>query len=215
MKGKLIVFEGIDGSGKTSLSSLLVRKLIREGYSSIWDKEPTDRLRKDYPAIFSSSTVENSKQIFGAQSSYFHRNELNFFLLDRFTHEQKLKSDLEENDFLILDRYILSTMAYQGNCECLEKQFSFIAKLNQGFLHPHLCFFLKINPNMALKRIMTNRSKSYFEHDLSRIAKNYDQAIDTFIQYFPNTKLIPLEASKSSKVLLKEVYQIIKDLFLT
>jgi dTMP kinase len=103
-KGLLIVFEGTDGTGKSTQLQLLNRYLVSEGYPVISTREPTDgrygkKIRKLY-----TNRCDCSRQ-----------QELELFLADRREHvEQLIIPALHEGKIILCDRYFLSTAAYQG-----------------------------------------------------------------------------------------------------
>ncbi len=135
-----IVFEGIDGTGKSTQVNLLAEALRAQGREVITSKEPTDgphgsRLRD------SAETGRLSPQ-----------EELDLFHLDRKEHvESLIKPALARDAVVILDRYFFSTMAYQGirGFDPLE-----IRKTNEEFAPlPDFVFVLELNLDTALDRI--------------------------------------------------------------
>lgn len=135
-----IVFEGIDGTGKSTQVRLLAKTLRDRGHEVVSSKEPTDgpigtRLRQ------SAATGRLSP-----------REELDLFHADRREHvAQLIKPALARGATVILDRYFFSTMAYQGarGFDPLE-----IRRLNESFapLPDHL-FLLESDLETALERI--------------------------------------------------------------
>jgi len=135
-----IVFEGIDGTGKSTQVDLLAKALRATGLEVIPSKEPTDgphgtRLRQ------SANTGRLSPQ-----------EELDLFHLDRREHvENLIKPALERGAVVILDRYFFSTMAYQG-----ARGFdpAAIRETNEAFAPlPDLVFILELDLEIALGRI--------------------------------------------------------------
>lgn len=135
-----IVFEGIDGTGKSTQVKLLADALQAQGREVIVSKEPTDgphgtRLRQ------SAETGRLSAQ-----------EELDLFHLDRKEHvENLIKPALARGAVVILDRYFFSTMAYQGirGFDPIK-----IRKTNEAFAPlPDHVFILELDLNTALSRI--------------------------------------------------------------
>lgn len=135
-----IVFEGIDGTGKSTQVRLLAEALKSSGQEVITSKEPSDgphgtRLRN------SAETGRLSPQ-----------KELDLFHLDRQEHIGSLiHPALSRGATVILDRYFFSTMAYQGirGFDPLE-----IRKTNETFAPlPDIVFLLELDLDQALKRI--------------------------------------------------------------
>jgi dTMP kinase len=103
-KGLLIVFEGTDGTGKSTQLRLLAQRLKEKGLDVVSSFEPTNgTYGKKIRALYS-----NRKDI-------SRENELELFLADRKEHVQTLIAPaLADGKVVLLDRYYLSTIAYQG-----------------------------------------------------------------------------------------------------
>ena len=103
-KGLLIVFEGIDGTGKSTQMSLLARHLREKGFAVIETREPTNgQFGQQIRALYTNRNGVSPEQ------------ELELFLADRREHVHKvLTPALQEGKIILCDRYFLSTAAYQG-----------------------------------------------------------------------------------------------------
>jgi dTMP kinase len=139
-EGMLIVFEGIDGTGKSSHAKRLASYFSSLGREVVLSHEPTNgpwgrKLRE------SASTGR-----LGAEE------ELEYFLRDRKEHvEQLINPSLAEGKVVILDRYYFSTMAYQGLRGFDPEQ---IRQKNEAFAPvPNLLIVLDLDVDLALQRI--------------------------------------------------------------
>jgi dTMP kinase len=107
-RGLLIVFEGIDGSGKTTHVRLLDQRLRRAGYDVVCLKEPTEgpwgqKLRQ---------LAQHGRQEIPPTT------ELEWFLQDRREDvEHNIQPALARGQIVVLDRYYFSTIAYQGTLQ--------------------------------------------------------------------------------------------------
>ena len=135
-----IVFEGIDGTGKSTQVDKLAETLKEAGHQVVTSKEPTDgpfgtRLRQ------SASTGRLSPQ-----------EELDLFHRDRREHvETLIKPALARGETVILDRYYFSTMAYQGVRGFDPEE---IRAINEEFAPaPDHVFLLELDLDTALDRI--------------------------------------------------------------
>ena len=139
-KGILIVFEGIDGGGKTSQAKRLEDVLRDKGFDTIYFREPSD---SRWGRAIREKALEND--------SLTPQEELDLFLNDRRENvEKNLKPALAAHRIVILDRYYFSTMAYQGAKGLDPEQ---IRKTNEGFaVLPDLVFILDLDPAKGLKR---------------------------------------------------------------
>jgi dTMP kinase len=143
-RGKLIVFEGTDGTGKSTQLQLLGHYLRDKGYSILTTREPT-------------------RGLFGQKirSLYMHRNqcsldeELELFLADRREHVEKvLAPALEQEKIILCDRYFLSTVAYQG-ARGLDPEH--ILELNRFAPDPDLALLFQAPLDTGLSRITRGR----------------------------------------------------------
>ena len=151
MKGKFIVIEGIDGCGKTTqideLSKWLPNGgLIKEGSKLITTREPGgSHLGKRLRGLILDNNKNNKPSSLA---------ELLLYSADRAEHVSKLISPaLNNNNWVISDRFADSTLAYQGygrniNLEIIKNIESIVC---QGEF-PDLTFFLEISPEESIFR---------------------------------------------------------------
>ena len=145
--GVLIVFEGIDGSGKTSQVRRLAQRLIDLGYHVVTSKEPTDG---PYGRRIKLIAAEGREGVTA-------RQELDLFLKDREEHVREVVGPaLDAGRIVILDRYYFSSMAYQG---ALGIDPDLIQRENEAFAPvPDIVVLFEISPKESLGRIVRGRS---------------------------------------------------------
>ena len=103
-RGKLIVFEGTDGTGKSTQLKLLANHLETQGYPVIVTREPTN-----------GSYGQQIRNLYNNRQQYTREEELELFLADRKEHVQELiEPCLQQGKIILCDRYYFSTAAYQG-----------------------------------------------------------------------------------------------------
>ncbi|HBA96917.1 MAG TPA: dTMP kinase, partial [Lachnospiraceae bacterium] len=106
-KGHFIVFEGIDGSGKTTQIDLLKKHIEENGFICYKTKEPTDGPVGSLLRQCLAGSVQTDEMTLAA-----------LFAADRLDHilnnQNGLLKKLDEGISVISDRYILSTYAYQS-----------------------------------------------------------------------------------------------------
>ena len=170
-----IVIEGIDGSGKTSLSNNLVNKLNELGKSSIRFSEPTSFESGKYIRKFLKGDILLSK-----------KEQIDAFIFDREVSVLKnIKPALQDNKIVVLDRYYYSTAAYQAS-EDFSPEEILNLNLEKKFPKPDLLFYINIQPELAYKRISSrNDQKEIFESidELTKINLNFHAVL-------PSTKII-------------------------
>ena len=146
MMGKLITFEGIDGSGKTTQINLLEKKFIEAGYSFIILREPggTDLSEKIRKILLD----RNNMQLSSITES------LLFVAARSQLMSEKILPALKKDQLVICDRFMDSTVAYQGYGRELDKKI--INQLNEfatNTLIPDLTFIFDVDPLEAKNRL--------------------------------------------------------------
>ncbi len=140
-KGLFIVFEGIDGAGKTTQAHLLVERLKKHLRDAIYLKEPTN-----------GPWGEKIRQIAThGREGVTPDEELDYFIKDREEDsKQNIIPALQEGRVVVMDRYLYSNAAYQG---ALGFDPEMIFEKNRHFPQADAVFFLEIAPEGGLKRV--------------------------------------------------------------
>lgn len=220
MKGKIIVIEGTDCSGKQTQSELLLKRLIQDGvkvekFSFPNYDSPTGKivagpiLGKNYvcESFFSDVTKVDSKVI----SLYY--------AIDRKYNINKINESINNGINVILDRYTYSNMAFQGaklnsDNEKLEL-FSWLEKLEFEFLElpkSDINIFLHM-PTSAIINLVKNRDESADEHEKN--PEYLKKAEDTYILMSKKYKFKTIECHKNNKIrtiedINEELYNYVK-----
>ena len=151
MKGKFIVFEGIDGSGKTTqinqLSKWLVKTdIIPENNQLVITREPggTD-LGKSIRSLLLNTSREKSPDSI---------TELLLYAADRSQHVNEIiRPTLNKGDWVISDRFCGSTLAYQGYGRKLDiKLIKDLENIATQGVSPDITFMLDIPVEESIKR---------------------------------------------------------------
>ena len=193
MKGKFIVFEGIDGSGKTIQAQLLFEYLKKRGFDVILTREPTDGpigklIRSALKKKWKAANV-TLQLLFSADRSHHLATEI--------------IPSVEEGKIVISDRYAFSTIAY-GSLDIDEK---WLEEINSKFIQPDVIFILDLPVDIAIDRIKSNRSViELFEEKekLEKIRKTYL----TLAEKYPNCYVI--DATKSVEEIHSEIKEVVE-----
>ncbi|MEM9081923.1 MAG: dTMP kinase [Verrucomicrobiota bacterium] len=171
LSGTLIVFEGIDGTGKSTQVHLLADALRKQGHTVVTSFEPTNG-----PA---GQRLRQSMR----EGRLSPQQELDLFHEDRRHHvETLINPALQRGETVILDRYYFSTLAYQGT-----RGFNIdeLRQLNESFApQPNLLFILELDIETALSRIgvRDGQGNDFEKHEtLSACAKTFSQLQGDFI----------------------------------
>ena len=164
--GRLIVFEGIDGTGKSTQIQLLAKDLEAKGHEVVCSFEPT---RGPW-----GMRVRNAA---GANERLPVDEEIQCLLQDRRDHVKQLISPaLARGAWVLLDRYYLSMMAYQGASGANVEQ---IRDMNEEFAPiPDIAIWLDQPLEESLQRMNTRGAdRDAFEREefLNKVASIYSQ----------------------------------------
>lgn len=184
-KGKFIVVEGLDGSGKSHQIELLVNFLKNKGKDVILTKEPTE----------DSKAGQKIKKVLRKEEELLPLELQKLFVEDRKEHlEKKVIPALKEGKFVVSSRYFFSTIAY-GGAEGLDVKK--LLEMNKDFLLPDLTIIIDVLPEHCIERIEERgKPKEFFEQlqKLEKVGKIYK----TFKNMFPNIVVINGEDSVES-----------------
>jgi dTMP kinase len=155
MSALFLVFEGIDGSGKSLQSEFLFRHVVSKGFLTVRLSEPTEgewgrRIRE---------MIRNDTMIPAIEQ---HR----LFLKDRKDDvEKNILPALNEKRIVIMDRYYYSNAAYQGALG-LPPDWIIQENRDMNVPEPDRIYLIDIPPDVALRRIAgRNRRKDIFESE--------------------------------------------------
>jgi dTMP kinase len=142
-RGSLIVFEGVDGSGKSTQLGLLAAAIRASGLEVVETGEPYDcEWGRKIRAMARTSEGVGPEQ------------ELEWFLEQRRVHVREvLGPELAAGRVVLSDRYFLSTVAYQG-ARGLDAE-RILAESEAEFPIPDLVLLLEIDPGRGLARVAT------------------------------------------------------------
>jgi dTMP kinase len=146
-----IVFDGMDGTGKTTQMKLLCQRLADLGVKTVLTAEPST----------SPDGVALRRALSGREAANNSRLAA-LFLLDRIGHNAEIEGWLAEGKTVICDRYYYASMAYQGQGDCFE----WVADMNLNCPHvrrPDGCILLDMEPEDSMARIRAGRSADELE----------------------------------------------------
>ncbi len=199
-----IVFEGIEGCGKSYQSKKLFKKLKKNNVSTILTREPggtktaeliRNLILKDY---FNKSRKEKFDKY----------TDTLLYLAARNEHvKTKILPALKKKKVVICDRFVDSTIAYQVYGKKINFKFiNDIHKVILGQIKPNLTFILKVSQKSAKERLKKRRSKNRYDN-FSQLF--YDKAQKSFLKISKNKKnYIVLDSSKNDDFLEKEIFKI-------
>ena len=194
-----IVFEGLDGSGKSTQQQLLNDKLQFDKISSISFREP-------------GSTVIGEKivKILQSDQKLSPLSELLLFYVSRSAIiEEKIKPALANYDVVICDRYFYSSIAYQGYGR--EMNIDFINQINDEVVKniiPDLIFYMDINWEEKKKRKGINVNDRFEKED--RVFHEKVRSGYKFMARKDSDKWKIIDAEEDVKRISSSIYETVK-----
>jgi len=148
-KGMLVVFEGIDGSGKSSCMASVASALGKNA-DVIVTSEPT----KGKIGMLIRSLHDVTPE-----------TEALLFVADRAEHTRDMKKWIDEGNIVLCDRYYASTLAYQSaDLNGRSADIGWLKRINDDvIIEPDMTILFDIDPAIGLERVESRGSKSKFE----------------------------------------------------
>ena len=157
----IIVFEGIEGSGKTYQSKKLFTKIKKKGFKAILTREPggtkvAEKIRK---VILDDYFINKSDQ------AYDKYTDTLLYLAARNEHViHKLIPAFNKKRIVICDRFVDSTFAYQVYGKKVEKKLiDAIHKYILNKVKPDITFLMKVNISKAFSRLKKRKNKNRYD----------------------------------------------------
>ena len=201
-----IVFEGIEGSGKSYLSKKLYNNLKNKGFKIVKTREPggtpgAERIRK---LILKDYFGKNKENLFDKYTDTL------LYLAARNEHiKNKIIPAKNKKQILICDRFVDSTIAYQVYGKGVNKLLiNFIHKFILKKIKPDITFVLKVKISKALKRLNKRKNKNRYDKFSKKF---YQKAQKAFIKLAKKNKkrYFIFDNSTDDKELEKKILNIV------
>ncbi len=198
-RGKFIVFEGIDGSGKTTQINMLADRLRRDGRRIYTTAEPTN-----------SVTGGLLRDALGGISNRTACEMAALFVIDRIFHNVNTSHGiikmLNDGYDVICDRYYYSSLAYQGS----ETDFEWVKNMNIGcpeILTPDVCIFLDASPAECLRRIGKDRAVKEIYEQEERLTTFRNRYFEVFRMLADTDNIVIVDTERSAEDTAESVYR--------
>lgn len=179
-----IVLEGIDGAGTSSQTELLVKKIISEGHVAKATQEPT--------GMPIGSLIR--KHLSGDLEKISSTTMSLLFASDRADHVSKeIVPWIQQKTVVVSDRYLASSMAYQG----IDEDLHWIQLINSRIEIPSLMIFLEVDPKVAEQRRQQRDQKpeiyenSFFQE---QVAEKYREVCDLLTSW---TRVVTIDGNQT------------------
>ena len=196
-RGLLIVFEGIDGSGKSTQCRMLADLLNKKGIANISLAEPTR----------GKWGMKIRQLLAKGRNGISSNEELEWFMNDRREDvKQNIEPALKDGKVVLMDRYYFSTAAYQGALGFDPEK---IRVDNERFAPiPDRVLIFHNSPEKSLERIESSREeKSAFEK------RDYLIEVQTIFKSFTGPNIRYVSSDSSLEKVYEQVLCEVQDLF--
>ena len=174
-------FEGGEGVGKTLQINLLRETLLKNKIKCIVTREPGG-----------SVVAEKIRKIFVENNEINPYTMLCLILAARSENiEKTIKTNLEKNIIVICDRFLLSTIVYQGiinniEIETIKQLHNLIAKNIQ----PCLTFIFTANPEITIPRVQSKRESNYLDKVSFETHLKINESYKNYKNYYSHNSVI-------------------------
>jgi len=205
-KGIFITIEGPDGSGKTTIINMLAENLQKEGFEVMATREP--------------GGIEIAEQIRQVildrdNTAMDPRTEALLYAAARRQHlAEKVKPALENGKIILCDRFVDSSLAYQGYARGLgiDEVYS-INEFAIENMMPELTLYFDLAPELGLERINKNKGREVNRLDLEnlefhqKVREGYMILAERFTD-----RIVKIDASRELETVYEDAEAKIKDL---
>lgn len=204
-RGNFIVFEGIDGSGKSTQIELLTNRLNKERIFCYTTMEPTN-----------SPIGSLIHQIMMGRVKTDNRVIAGLFVADRLDHllneVDGIVSKINEGTTVISDRYYFSSYAYHS----VDMPMEWVIHANEQsslILKPTITIFIDVDPNTAIERIAKNRFHQELFEKKSRLVKVRDNYLKAFELLKKEEKYAIIDGNQTQEEIAEKVWDTVKQYF--
>ena len=198
-RGKFIVFEGLDGSGKSTQLRTLERRLHALGRTVFRTAEPTGGDIGHAIREALSGEKPRSTAVLAA-----------LFLADRIAHNEEIAAHLDAGEDVICDRYFYSSMAYQGPGTDPD----WVADMNRRcpvIAKPDLCVFLDVDYRRCKERLDAGRDRlEIYERDLGVMEATRTAFLEVFRRYEGEDRIVVVDADRDRETVAEEIFAVVK-----
>ncbi|MEG2198339.1 MAG: dTMP kinase [Malacoplasma sp.] len=198
-----ITFEGIDGSGKSTVLKLINKRLLdlKLNKDIIITREPggTPLAEKIREIVLGNDMLPITETLLYSASRAEHVNNL-------------IKPEIKKGNIILCDRFLQSSLAYQGFFNKVGyKNVKLLNKFSVGNIKPDLIFFLNISTETSINRLDDRAEKDRFDSSSIERKKILINAYDYVLKKSKNVHYI--DGEQKLDVIVNQIFEIITNTF--
>jgi len=191
-RGVFICIEGLDASGKTTHARRLVRNLQRRGFDAVYTTEPS---LGEIGRFIRKHILQRKRRVPSVMEALL-------FAVDRVDHmEKEIKPALEEGKIVVSDRYVYSSLAYQGAAGL---DLKWIEEINKLALPPDLAIYVDVPPEVVVKRI--RRKKSVMER-----LETQRRVQEVYMKFVEDGRLVSINGNRKKDEVARDILAVVLD----
>jgi dTMP kinase len=188
-KSVFICIEGLDGCGKTTQTKLLVKKL-RKSHNAVYTAEPS---RGKIGIFIRKRCLYGEKRLSTVVEALL-------FAADRVEHvENEVLPALHEGHLVISDRYVYSSLAYQGAAGL---SIEWIEQINEHALKPDLAVFIDVDPKTVMHRLKPERS-------VMENMETQQKVRDVYLKFVAKGGLVRIDGNRTKAEVSDALYAVV------
>ena len=192
-QGIFICIEGLDASGKTTHAHRLVRNLLERGFKALYTTEPSSGQIGKFVRTCILQREERMSTIVEAL----------LFAVDRVDHvERTIRPAISDGKIVVSDRYLYSSLAYQG---ATGLNLKWIEEINEFALPPDLAIYIDVPSEIVMKRLKRKRSVMESLQTQRRVREVY-------LKLVMDGRLMLVDGNRPKHEVARDILSIVLDL---
>lgn len=204
--GAFIVFEGLDGSGTTTQATLLARALRSDGLEVLSTREPSD----GPIGTLIRQALSGRLVLPGGAGPLAPETLALLYAADRTDHlHAKVRPALLDGKVVISERYLLSSLAYQG--AEMASAGPWLQVVNEHAQPPDLTIYLRVPPAVAAQRRRARGgAQELFEDEVVqvRVAAEYEHTIS---RLYDSWNIVAMDGSRGEEGVARDVLKLVRE----
>ena len=201
MAGLFITFEGGEGSGKSSAIKLIEEKLINAGYKVVVTREPG--------GVNVSEQIRNV--ILDVNNAMSKETEALLYAASRTEHlYAKVIPLIEKGYIVLLDRYIDSSLAYQGYARGIGIERVLDINMFAKEYLPKVTYFFDVRPEVGLARIQGREKIDRLDLETMDFHQKVYEGYKEVCKLYPD-RVKPIDGERTIEEIVEDIYNDIKN----